>query len=123
MKTQEEIKAILRVALREWSDTDAHQQDCGAHGEGMYCCIDTAANDAHASLVGGSHKNVEAMIEFIADRFVPHAPKSTTDAIDELLKEVRVPCSNCKKDAFVTHEERGRGKWTCYQCGSVNKWQ
>jgi hypothetical protein len=44
------------------------------------------------------------------------------EEIREAIKEIEVPCSNCKKKAFVTAEERGRGKWTCYQCGAGNKW-
>lgn len=38
-----------------------------------------------------------------------------------LLADTKVPCGNCHKDAFVTALERGEGRWTCYGCGTINR--
>ncbi len=38
------------------------------------------------------------------------------------LEERQAPCANCKREAYVTLEERTRGRWTCYQCGLTNLW-
>jgi hypothetical protein len=47
---------------------------------------------------------------------------SDTDLLREFLAELPADCSCCKKTAYVTGEERGRGKWTCYSCGTINRW-
>jgi hypothetical protein len=119
-KTKEEIKTLLRLALAEWSATNAHQQDCAAHGESMHCCIDTDAKNEHASVVGGAHSNVEAMLDFLAGKM---APPSREAFLASIFVETPTPCSNCKTVAHVTSEERGRGKWTCYSCGAINRFK
>ena len=45
-----------------------------------------------------------------------------TARIAELIREIQTPCSNCRTVARVTAEERGRGRWTCYSCGTINHW-
>lgn len=46
-----------------------------------------------------------------------------TAMIREMIKEVPTPCSNCGGIAYVTAEERSRGKWNCYSCGTINHWR
>ena len=48
--------------------------------------------------------------------------EAETARIAELIREVPTPCSNCRTVAHVTAEERGRGRWTCYSCGTINHW-
>ena len=43
-------------------------------------------------------------------------------AIRDFLAEHPADCSYCGKTAYVTGEERSRGKWTCYSCGGINRW-
>ncbi len=44
----------------------------------------------------------------------------TRDMLGSLLAEVPRDCAGCRKTAYVTAEERVRGRWTCYGCGLVN---
>jgi len=32
-------------------------------------------------------------------------------------------CVNCKKTAYVDYMSRVSGRWTCYSCGRVNRWE
>ena len=50
------------------------------------------------------------------------AEAKETARIHELIREIPTPCSGCRRIAHVTSEERGRGRWTCYGCGLVNRW-
>jgi len=49
--------------------------------------------------------------------------EAETARIAELIREIPTPCSNCRTIAHVTAEERGRGRWTCYSCGTINHWK
>lgn len=46
----------------------------------------------------------------------------TNEQIGAMLAEVPCPCTNCRKVAHVTYEERCRGRWTCYGCGAGNRY-
>ena len=45
-----------------------------------------------------------------------------TAMIREMIKEIPTTCSNCGGTAHVTAEERFRGRWDCYSCGTINRW-
>jgi hypothetical protein len=45
------------------------------------------------------------------------------EALKAFFGETKVTCSNCKGEAYVTGVDRSRGKWTCYGCGLVNRFE